>query len=1589
MKNSGERISFIADYLSNYKSKIEVLNSCGLFDAAVHFELFAQEVSSIWFENLTFKNLNIFTYTYPCVDLVSSDNSIHVQVSTTASTPAKIKKTVSLLESSKDPKLSNVGRIVFFFLHSTNSKKIKKITNSKIQFDPATDVITIKSILERAKADLDFQNALYSLLQKDYTLKTTFDIFTDVVNKSKFDISEIPHLINDEYEIDRTEFINKIKDSKHNNIAILGHPGSGKTVICRSIVKGYKNVLFARSERFIEAQNINEIWGVNLIDIFKNVSQEVFIFIDSLEFIADNFTKNNLLPYFFKVCEEFENIKIIISCRTSDYNAFIKLTNKYSIEVFEVNDISDKELLNISQKYPIIKKLKEDTNYCQLLKTPLYIDLIVSKITDFSNIKNENDFRNYVWDNIICQKNSDNSRIIKKIAFERAKKFLLYVSVSDFDSKIIKKLISDGVLIENNSNVRLKYDIFEDICFEKYFDEIFSECRGNYNYFFTEISQFGRCVYRRYQIWISNKVLNKNDRNTIIRNLIISNTVPSEWQKETIIGLVRSRFSKEFFIENADSIIDNNLLDSIIDVINLYGYSINNSFIAKYSPSILLVPSGSGRPSLLGIVYKNNVYKNHDYIQTNILKMINDYCNNRIEMTSETTQSVINILKYYLEKSIAFIETSKEETPYDYHEYTIKLLEPLYWLCEHSKDLILSFWQNLEVWYKGNHERYAKEILEFTFNWRNSILALHLPSEMCTLSHMFWTYQKPVDEFDIHKHYRNNITEEIEYDYGLNDNAKHYQHYNYNSSPTTSNFFHTLFYRNFWKGLKWAVAFINEAILHYKERFPNNIFDIEIHFLEDRETKKYMGNGEMWIASIEENQLPTLLSDLLYCLQEEIIETIENKRVKNGDIISFANNVKQYLVDYSNNIALLSIISTVGIKFQKELPGYAVDLATSMDLTYLDQQKMVRMMPNPQIEALEKQMMIAVGLPDLKRRYLKKRELVDDLQTYIFKTQIYGNKENKEKCFLLLDYLYSLFPNDKENANKHLQIQKMDARKVETFTIDDKTIAIQPVITGEAEKIVKDNLKENEKQSKAISLINELYKKDFKNVEIDISEHINVIEYILENRDFFQYPSVLDEHLLLIISLLLLKANLDFEERDKYCQVLVEAVNGYIHNNGNPKGYHFHPNYCLPLYSQLKFNVSKAQKDKIKKIMLDSLLYDRNSGLVDKVAQQTRLYLQANQDTAIVVFNTIIKLAEDEMKHQVFNANYIKQKQDDKFEFRPNITSKLRGVDNLIDEAISNGEDVQKYNSKKNMIINDYLFDERELKIRNYNPENYDIVFVSYALNCGISLSHNIVTEVMNQSIKTMLDIWNSRGNASYDILDVYTLNQIESFLGENLIGDEESSKIIIKAMLSNVDFQKFKERTIEFYHNVFFRIVPSYFDAYNDGSTRKKLMKMLQQLEDAISNINIEYVKTNLFKSLVFFFPRYKSSDWSKCKTKYSLDDKDYLNNQFIKYGSIDLGGFLNTIVQFHAKELMPEILKSIYSVFDESSKKNETNFEKTIIDNKNIINLIISVAFLQFSDSIKKNEYLTEYFEGLLNILCDYHFETAAVILDEFRIH
>ena len=81
----------------------------------------------------------------------------------------------------------------------------------------------------------------------------------------------------------------------------------------------------------------------------------------------------------------------------------------------------------------------------------------------------------------------------------------------------------------------MKYDIFEDICFEYYFDKSFDSCKGNYQLFFENIESIGRCVYRRYQIWISNKLFLQINREKFIYELIFSENISERWKNQTEI----------------------------------------------------------------------------------------------------------------------------------------------------------------------------------------------------------------------------------------------------------------------------------------------------------------------------------------------------------------------------------------------------------------------------------------------------------------------------------------------------------------------------------------------------------------------------------------------------------------------------------------------------------------------------------------------------------------------------------------------------------------------------------------------------------------------------------------------------------------------------------------------------------------------------------------------------------------------------------------------------------------------------------------------------------------------------------------------
>lgn len=170
MIGSSERINFIADYTSSYETKIRALNSNGLFDSAKMFELFAQEVCALYFKQ-KFTNLNSRAINYPYVDLVSEDGKTYCQVSTCADLPAKIKDTLIKIRDTNDGKLKEIRNLYFFVLNNGSVSNVKDFTGDNrignIDFRKDENLITTKTIINKAENNLDFQNSLYELLKKE------------------------------------------------------------------------------------------------------------------------------------------------------------------------------------------------------------------------------------------------------------------------------------------------------------------------------------------------------------------------------------------------------------------------------------------------------------------------------------------------------------------------------------------------------------------------------------------------------------------------------------------------------------------------------------------------------------------------------------------------------------------------------------------------------------------------------------------------------------------------------------------------------------------------------------------------------------------------------------------------------------------------------------------------------------------------------------------------------------------------------------------------------------------------------------------------------------------------------------------------------------------------------------------------------------------------------------------------------------------------------------------------------------------------------------------------------------------------------
>lgn len=1538
MLNSADRMSFIIEYISAYEEKIKLANNNGLFDNAKLFEVFAIEICNIWF-NQKFSNLNDVKPNFSYVDLISADKKLYVQVTTNQNVPQKIKNTLEKIKNSTDAFYSSITDVVFFVLSNDSVNKIKDYSGKdrigKIDFTVKNNLISTNDIISKASSDADFQEKLYILLKKDFdSFESNNKRLFDSIELSRIGIESIDSKINHEYEINRQSIIDGINEEDRKFITIQGEAGSGKSVLCKKLVEDNEVVVYARAERFLEESDVNQIWNFELVQTLDYMhNKNIVFFIDALEFIADSSkSKLDLLDYFYHICSQYNNVKVVTSCRSTDKSSFIHIEAKYSIKTYECPLLSEKEIEEISQKYQIIRQIKDTKQYAALVSSPFYVNLIVTNVSDINSINDINDFRNYIWTNIICLKNKskrynlNNKEIIDTVNYiviERAKSFLVGIRTDKIQTDILEALKSEGVLIENNRTVRLKYDIFEDICFENHFDIQFDECRGDYNLFFSSIEELGRCVYRRYQIWISNKLIAKPNREKFIYALLFSKNLPDNWRIQTEIGLVKSNYSQSFFDEYIDSIIEKELLSEFIETTNLYAFNTRMIKLSDDATDILLEPCGVGRSKLLNYIFEKELYRNNDLKQY-ILKLCDDFSNQK-QTSDKDKGSVCSILEHYIGE---LVNGEKQHHIHNVEKRICELLLPIYRLSNVSNGWINQFFGEMISGAKDGDRslsRVCEKIIDFTLKNAPQQLVGNMTDSICDLAESYWTYSTQ-EKYSFRSY---DLYDDKYFIYGLNDNAQNFEH-NYRTIYDCA-FLFWLFKSKIFIGLRWSVKFLNKLMANYNMQNKDNVIKV----LRNGHVKQYIGNESHWFAGIEDQRIPMIIGDIVYWIRKELISY--------GDYLLAETNqeqfssvfaaIQEFIYKESNNVILLSIISEVGMYYRKKLPCYALDLASSIDIVFWDLHRYAELQDNPTRKHLEDNILLAVGLPDLPKRYPAQFNKDINLRNYVFDLQLYGNEKTKERIYKLLDYLYSITPNNDEYAEYYLQIQNMDLRIAEIKQVDESTYSVETIPTGAAAKIVQINESNNRPQQELNQFVLEALEKMTSNT-FTVDDAFSGINKL---KGYFDDPLAclsVDKNTVIIIIYALKKLNISLDQRSELCDIWINGINKMFEHDS----FDFPHATIKILFEQFDEEINAKTKNNIKSLLLRLLLECGQDGILLDLSRYAKEYLYSNKRIAKCVFYTTLVLSLQEK------------------------------IETDFQEAITH-----------------YLFNGESLDIHSIDFDNTNIELICYLSNCGLDLCDNEFYLVIKSQLKRMIDYWASE-KYSWRILPFEATNELAFFFENEII---RNAQIAFNCLFDDIDFSKFKREAVDFYHNIFSKLIVEFFDSHNDAKRRENCKNSILILEDKMNQINVEWIKRELYKSLCLS-PTYRMGDWSKCGVGYSYADKCFINELLSKYGKYNMEFTLYTVYQLQIKHLMPEILISLNVCFEsirkdgfESVLKINHSSAKAVIDN------IIITAFLKYNDQIKADIDLCHSYEGLLETLVFGHYEKAAVLLDEFRIH
>lgn len=296
------------------------------------------------------------------------------------------------------------------------------------------------------------------------------------------------------------------------------------------------------------------------------------------------------------------------------------------------------------------------------------------------------------------------------------------------------------------------------------------------------------------------------------------------------------------------------------------------------------------------------------------------------------------------------------------------------------------------------------------------------------------------------------------------------------------------------------------------------------------------------------------------------------------------------------------------------------------------------------------------------------------------------------------------------------------------------------------------------------------------------------------------------------------------------------------------------------------------------------------------------------------------------------------------------------------------------------------LLQESKKDLSDWNIDNCDIKTLCYVSNCGLNFSNENFKHVMRSVFSNIMSII-ATVKHYHEYLGVYAIAEVKSFIKKNLTSNQYAFQLV-DLLFETHDFVKMNEDAYEVYDDISNYMLAIYFDGHSDAKVRRHCESVIKYMEEKILYIKEEGVRNRLSSIFFLTLGKFHMQDWNEIYTTFSYKDKMFLNSIWSKYAWLHFRDFIGVIDQMHIKALLPEVLIPL-NMSLQQLKENLPHYEKIVKEREDIINKIITKAFLDFNDEIKADKELTQVFESFLSMLVELDMEEAAVILDEFRIH